>query len=98
MFRSGPETFTGRTKAMAAGGRASRSAKIPLDTLVRRLGDRTFTSRYRRRLSLRQTSSHVNPVMLAASASDSLYVRAWRDHATSCPACAKLFAYFELEL
>jgi hypothetical protein len=60
--------------------------------------DPAFVSRHRRRTSLRQTSAHVNPVMLAVSSRDSLYVRSWRDHARRCDACRGLFEYFGLPL
>jgi hypothetical protein len=71
---------------------------MPLDTLVSRMRDPVFTARHRRQLSLRETSAHVNPVMLAVSSRDSLYVRSWRDHAKRCDACADLFRYFELDV
>jgi hypothetical protein len=77
--------------------RPPRVRRLPLDELVARLRDPSFARRYRRRLSLRETSPHVNPLMLAVSTRDSQYVRAWRDHAKDCPACAKLFAYFGLD-
>jgi hypothetical protein len=77
--------------ASAAGGR------LPLDALVALLRDPGFASRHRRKLSLRETSRHVNPLMLAASARDSIYVRDWRDHASTCEACARLFEYFGLD-
>ena len=75
-----------------------RSDRLPLDTLVTRLRDPTFAARHRRELSLRTTSAHVNPVMLAVCSVDSLYVREWRRHARRCPACSSVFAYFNLEL
>lgn len=67
-----------------------------LDELVARVRDPGFVSSHRRRLSLRQASAHVSPVMLAAVARDSLYVSEWRDHAHRCRQCARLFAYFGL--
>jgi hypothetical protein len=71
---------------------------MPLDALVTRLRDPTFTARHRRELSLRSTSAHVNPVMLAVCSRDSLYVREWRRHARRCNACAQVFSYFDLDL
>lgn len=72
--------------------------RLPLDALVSRIEDPAFASRHRRELTLRETSAHANPVMLAVARSDSLYVRCWRDHARNCPACADLFAYFGISL
>jgi len=70
---------------------------MPLDALVTRLRDPTFAARHRRVPSLRSTSAHVNPVMLAVCSRDSLYVREWRQHARHCPSCARVFAYFDLD-
>jgi hypothetical protein len=75
-----------------------RSDRMPLDALVTRLRDPTFAARHRREVSLRSTSAHVNPVMLAVCSVDSLYVREWRRHAQKCAACARLFAYFNLDV
>ena len=72
--------------------------RMPLDTLVSRMRDPVFAARHRRQLSLRETSAHVNPVMLAVSSRDSLYVRAWREHARRCPSCARIFNYFGIAL
>lgn len=72
--------------------------RLPLDALVRRMDDPGFASRHRRELTLRETSPHASPVMLAVSQPDSLYVRCWRDHALNCEACAGLFEYFGLPL
>ena len=72
--------------------------RLPLDALVSRMEDPAFASRHRRELTLRETSAHANPVMLAVAAPDSLYVRCWKDHAGSCEACASLFEYFGLSL
>jgi hypothetical protein len=72
--------------------------RLPLDALVTRIRDPHFTSRHRRRLSLRSTSAHVNPVMLAVCTRDSLYVREWSEHARNCPSCARIFAYFNIDL
>ncbi len=69
-------------------------ARMPLDRIVDLLRDPGFASSHRRRLSLRETSRHVNPLMLAGASGDSVYVRDWRGHTRNCPACAKLFAYF----
>jgi len=71
---------------------------LALDALVSRVRDPVFASRHRRQLSLRETSAHVNPVMLAVSSHDSLYVRSWREHAQRCDACAELFRYFNLDV
>jgi hypothetical protein len=72
--------------------------RLGLDALVSRIRDPAFASRHRRPLSLRETSAHVNPVMLAVSSRDSLYVRSWRDHARRCEPCRGLFEYFSLPL
>jgi hypothetical protein len=72
--------------------------RLPLDALVSRMRDPTFASRHRREVSLRQTSAHVNPVMLAVCSRDSLYVREWRQHARRCPSCANVFDYFGIDL
>ena len=77
-------------------GNSSDRDRLALDALVSRVRDPAFVSRHRRRTSLRQTSAHVNPVMLAVSSRDSLYVRSWRDHASRCDACRGLFEYFGL--
>lgn len=72
--------------------------RLALDALVSRVRDPAFVSRHRRPLSLRETSAHVNPVMLAVSSRESLYVRSWRRHACRCEACRGLFEYFGLAL
>ena len=72
------------------------SARMPLDHIVDLLQDPAFALNHRRRLSLRETSLHANPLMLAGASADSIYVREWRKHAQNCPACAKLFVYFGL--
>jgi hypothetical protein len=72
--------------------------RLALDALVSRVRDPAFVSRHRRPMSLRETSAHVNPVMLAVSSRESLYVRSWRSHASRCEACRGLFEYFGLEL
>ena len=72
--------------------------RLGLDALVSRIRDPAFASRHRRPLSLRSTSAHVSPVMLAVSSRDSLYVRSWRDHASRCEPCRGLFEYFGLAL
>ena len=74
------------------------SNRLPLDALFQRMLDPSFTASHRRRLSFRETSPHVNPVMLAVASNDSFYVGAWRDHARECGACAQLFEYFGLDL
>jgi len=68
----------------------------PLDALLGCLEDHAFVTHFRRHPSFRDTSPHVNPLMLASSGNESLYVRAWRRHAEQCPACGRLFAYFDL--
>ncbi len=77
-------------------GPAEDDQRVSLDTLVTQMRDPTFSFRYRREFSLRDTSAHVNPVMLAVSSRDSLYVRSWRDHARRCEPCRGLFRYFDL--
>jgi hypothetical protein len=64
---------------------------------MRHVRELALISRFRRRLSFRETSSHASPLMLASAKPDSLYVREWRKHARTCPACAALFAYFGLD-
>jgi hypothetical protein len=71
--------------------------RLPLDALLERMGDPSFAARYRRRLAFRETSPHVNPVMLAVADGSSFYVRHWRDHARRCAQCGRLFEYFNLE-
>jgi hypothetical protein len=75
-----------------------RSDRLPLDALVTQVRDPTFAARHRRQSSLRETSAHVNPVMLAVCSRDSLYVRAWLRHAHRCASCARIFGYFEIPL
>ena len=72
------------------------AARVPLDAIVDLLQDPAFAAQYRRRLSLRETSRHVNPLMLAGASHDSIYVREWSSHARECDACGKLFVYFGL--
>jgi len=81
----------------------SRAAELPtprdrwsLDLLVRKIGDPALEGRYRRALSFRETSRHVNPLMLAVCGPGALYVRQWRDHALRCRSCRELFSYFGL--
>jgi hypothetical protein len=74
------------------------SQRMPLDDLIGRVRDEDFNSRFRRRLTLRETSPHVNPVMLAAAGNNSHYVEAWKEHARRCPTCSRLFEYFGFEL
>jgi len=82
---------------MSVGDRGPSDAeRLALDALVRQLDDPDFCDHHSRELGLRETSSHVNPLMLASAASDSAYVQAWRNHAQKCPACRSLFEYFEL--
>ena len=77
---------------------AERSDRMPLDELVTQMRDPTFATRHRREVSLRETSAHVNPVMLAVCTRDSLYVRAWREHASRCSSCSSVYAYFGLPI
>ena len=70
--------------------------RLPLDTLVQRLEDPTFQGDHPRSVGLRETSAHINPLMLASADSSSTYVDAWRSHAARCPACRQLFEYFGL--
>lgn len=81
---------------MSDGSSPGGTARAPLDTLIERLADATFVREHRRPLNLRHTSAHANPLMLASADPDAAYVRAWRDHAEGCPACARLFEYFGL--
>ena len=78
------------------GKESSDRPRLGLDALVSRIRDPAFASRHCRRLSLRETSAHINPVMLAVSSRDSLYVRSWREHARRCAPCRGLFEYFGL--
>ena len=79
-------------------GPLENDQRVPLDTLVTRMRDPTFAARNRREHSMRDTSAHVNPVMLAVSSLDSLYVRSWRDHARRCEPCRGLYRYFKLPI
>lgn len=72
--------------------------RMPLDSVVGRVGDREFVARHRRELTLRATGMHASPVMLAATDDGSMYVRAWRRHAARCDACRQLFDYFGLSV
>ena len=58
-----------------------RPGRRPLDELVAELASPLFAARHRRRASLRETSPHVNPVMLAGAGRDSLYVNDWNTSA-----------------
>ena len=71
--------------------------RLSLDALLERLQDPSFAARHRRPLAFRETSPHVNPVMLASAGEGSLYVREWRRHARRCAQCGRLFEYFNLE-
>lgn len=83
---------------MSRGVSTFSPSRMPLDTAVERAKDPAFAARHRRPLSFRETSRHVNPLMLAAASPDSMYVRSWRAHARECDPCAKLFGYFHLDL
>ena len=74
----------------------SDTKRLTLDALVERLDDAGFREHHPRSLGLRETSTHVNPLMLASAEPDSGYVEAWRRHARRCPACHSLFEYFNL--
>jgi hypothetical protein len=78
--------------------RTDTDERLALDALVTRMRDPTFAGRYRRELSLRQTSAHVNPVMLAVCSQDSLYLREWRRHARRCAACARVFNHLGIAI
>lgn len=88
----------GHTTMTESSGNGPDPHRLALDALVSRVRDPAFVSRHRRPISLRETSAHVNPVMLAVSSRESLYVRSWRRHATRCDACRGLFEYFGLAL
>lgn len=75
----------------------AQNDRLSLDALLERMGDPSFVNRHRRRLTFRETSPHVNPVMLAVADDSSLYVREWRGHARRCAQCGRLFEYFHLE-
>jgi len=79
-------------------GDPPEQSRLGLDALVSRIRDPAFAFRHRRQVTLRETSAHVNPVMLAVSSRDSLYVRSWREHARRCAPCRGLFEYFNLPL
>ena len=79
-------------------GQSIPRARLSLDSLLERMQDPSFVARHRRRLTFRETSPHVNPVMLAVATNDSFYVRSWRAHARECAPCAQLFEYFGLDL
>ncbi len=82
---------------MGAGDqRPSDAERLALDDLVRQLDDPDFCDHHPRKLGLRETSVHVNPLMLASAEHDSPYVQAWRNHVQRCPACRRLFEYFKL--
>ena len=74
------------------------NARLPLDRLIESLEDNGCGRGRPRPKGFRETSAHANPLMLASADGDSDYVRAWRDHARRCPACRKLFAFFDLAL
>lgn len=74
------------------------SDRQALDDLVAEMVTPGFVTRYRRAPSFRDTSAHVNPVMLATAPPRSVYVRQWRRHARRCPACGNVFRYFGLSL
>ncbi len=79
-------------------GPAAGAPRRGLDELVTQMGQPGFVTRFRRPPSFRETSAHVNPVMLATAPPRSVYVRQWRRHARRCPACASVFRYFGLSL
>jgi hypothetical protein len=81
---------------MGIGEHANADDRLSLDDLVALMKDPGFATQHRRPLSLRETSRHVNPLMLAVATRDSLYVRDWRNHSRGCTACRKLFEYFGL--
>jgi hypothetical protein len=91
-----PSSVRGETGEDVFSGDPTRQ-RLPLDVLVERANDPAFASRHRRPLSFRETSRHVNPLMLASCRPGSLYVRSWRGHAEECATCARLFVYFGLD-
>ena len=91
-----PSAVRGETGEEVFSGDPSMQ-RLPLDALVERASDPGFASLHRRPLSFRETSRHVNPLMLAACRPGSLYVRSWRGHAAECVPCARLFTYFQLD-
>jgi hypothetical protein len=72
--------------------------RLSIDDMVARIGDPGFAQRFRRPPTMRGTGSHANPLMLAVSGPDSLYVMTWRRHAARCDACRGLFVYFGLRV
>lgn len=79
---------------MAADGTRHDAGRFSIDDVMERLADPSFARRFRRPPTMRGAGPHVNPVMLAACARDSLYVATWRAHAARCDACRELFVYF----
>lgn len=68
--------------------------RLSIDDMVARMGDPAFSHRFRRPPTMRGAGAHANPLMLAVSGTDSLYVTSWRRHASRCDACRELFLYF----
>lgn len=79
---------------MAADRTPCDADRLSIDDVVARLADPVFASRFRRPPTMRGAGAHVNPLMLAVCAADSLYVATWRAHAGRCDACRELFVYF----
>lgn len=79
---------------MAADGTRHDVDRLSIDDMMVRMVDPAFASRFRRPPTMRGAGAHVNPLMLAVCAADSLYVTTWRAHAARCDACRELFLYF----
>jgi hypothetical protein len=80
------------TTTGAGGGRKA------LDVLLADMTDAAFVVRHRRVPSARERDGHVSPTILSVSPPRSRYVRSWRRHARSCPACADVFRYLGLSV
>lgn len=72
--------------------------RLPLDRLIHLAEESQIPAGNPRKTGLRETSAHVNPLMLAAAEDRSAYVEAWRDHAARCPACRQMFEYFGISI
>jgi hypothetical protein len=92
-----PEMGSGNVDSMMMGAQAWRRRKA-LDRLVPRMVEPEFVVCHRRVPSMRETSGHVSPAMLALAPPRSRYVRRWRRHARRCPGCAATFRFMGLPL
>jgi len=79
-------------------GAATRGRRMALDQLLQQLVEPGFIVRHRRAPSMRETSGHVSPSMLAVAPPRSRYVRRWRRHARHCQRCSEVFRYMGLSL